>query len=368
MTRCTRVTITTASATIRVGVKRPVQPRLTELLLVALALPLLVPSPARAALPEPGAIYYGQVLRNNMPQKDVTVSLRQGEQMLASFTFDPVAASNIYVLSAPLFSPESAGESQPNGGAFVGDTLTLELEGVPPIQLPPADRGTVARQDISLDGTPVPSPPFTPVPGVTVRPTSTVTPTRTRVPTTTPTVVRTATPTGPPVSGSVTPTGIRSGSPTPTATATRTPGPADSVLADAIGPTDSRIPVADISAFPDRGVLRIENEIVRYDGKTSAENGAAVDSVAGTLNNVIRGLDGTTPTAHPAGSAVVLVSCVGDCDGNGAVSVSELIRGVNIALSKAPTTVCVVLDRNNSNTVTIDELVAGVANALHGCR
>lgn len=65
-----------------------------------------------------------------------------------------------------------------------------------------------------------------------------------------------------------------------------------------------------------------------------------------------------TPTAMPAG-------CAGDCDGDGAVTVAELIGGVASALGGgAP---CDAIDRNGDGRITVAELVAAVAAALDGC-
>jgi hypothetical protein len=55
---------------------------------------------------------------------------------------------------------------------------------------------------------------------------------------------------------------------------------------------------------------------------------------------------------------------VGDCDRDGQVVISELVRGVNIALGTAPVTECVQFDRVQNGQVTVDELVRGVRNAL----
>jgi cysteine-rich repeat protein len=60
-------------------------------------------------------------------------------------------------------------------------------------------------------------------------------------------------------------------------------------------------------------------------------------------------------------------SCVGDCDGNGAVTVDELITGVNIALGSLPLSTCRGFDANGDGAVTIDELIRAVNDALSGC-
>jgi glucose/arabinose dehydrogenase len=60
-------------------------------------------------------------------------------------------------------------------------------------------------------------------------------------------------------------------------------------------------------------------------------------------------------------------SCVGDCSGNGAVTIDELISGVSIALGGPPVSTCSALDANGDFEVTIDELVRAVSAALEGC-
>lgn len=69
-----------------------------------------------------------------------------------------------------------------------------------------------------------------------------------------------------------------------------------------------------------------------------------------------------TPTATPAGA-----SCAGDCDNNGSVTISELVRGVNIALGNTAVEQCPAMDRNGNGAVAINELVGAVGNALNGC-
>ncbi|MEO8601239.1 MAG: SCE4755 family polysaccharide monooxygenase-like protein [bacterium] len=56
--------------------------------------------------------------------------------------------------------------------------------------------------------------------------------------------------------------------------------------------------------------------------------------------------------------------CAGDCDGSGAVTIDEIVRGVEITLSGAALDTCAVLDADGSGRVTVDELIAAVAAAL----
>lgn len=67
-----------------------------------------------------------------------------------------------------------------------------------------------------------------------------------------------------------------------------------------------------------------------------------------------------TPTATP-------LPCPGDCNGNGAVAVNELVAGVNIALGSATVDVCLACDTDGDDNVSVSELIAAVRRALDGC-
>lgn len=62
-----------------------------------------------------------------------------------------------------------------------------------------------------------------------------------------------------------------------------------------------------------------------------------------------------------------LPSCAADCDGNGAVTVDELVRTVDIAGARAFFLACPAADHDQNLRVTIDEIVLAVSNALFGC-
>ena len=64
--------------------------------------------------------------------------------------------------------------------------------------------------------------------------------------------------------------------------------------------------------------------------------------------------------------------CVGDCNNDGAVTVEELVEGVNIALDlvspgDVPGDSCQAFDANSDEQVTVDELVRGIHHAIEGC-
>jgi len=60
-------------------------------------------------------------------------------------------------------------------------------------------------------------------------------------------------------------------------------------------------------------------------------------------------------------------ACRGDCDGDGSVTVDDLIYAVNVALGSAPLTACMSLDGNADGMVDVAELVTAVTVTLAGC-
>jgi len=59
--------------------------------------------------------------------------------------------------------------------------------------------------------------------------------------------------------------------------------------------------------------------------------------------------------------------CIGDCGGDGTVTIDDLIKGVNIALDNATASACPSFDINGDGVVTIDEIIQAVNAALNGC-
>jgi hypothetical protein len=61
------------------------------------------------------------------------------------------------------------------------------------------------------------------------------------------------------------------------------------------------------------------------------------------------------------------VACPGDCSGDLAVTIDEVLLGVNIALGATPVAACQEMDSGGNGSVEIDELLQAVNAALIGC-
>ncbi len=59
--------------------------------------------------------------------------------------------------------------------------------------------------------------------------------------------------------------------------------------------------------------------------------------------------------------------CGGDCNGDGAVSIGDLILSVNISLDRADLSSCLAIDGDQNGVVAINELVLAVRHGLSGC-
>jgi hypothetical protein len=81
-------------------------------------------------------------------------------------------------------------------------------------------------------------------------------------------------------------------------------------------------------------------------------------------------LDTPTPTAtHDPGSTATPTlppgACAGDCNGDDAVTVNELVTAVTMALGNAAA--CAAVDGDGDGTVSISELVRAIGALLNGC-
>ena len=72
-----------------------------------------------------------------------------------------------------------------------------------------------------------------------------------------------------------------------------------------------------------------------------------------------------TPTASP--TTFIPQACPGDCNGDGMVSIDELLTAVSIGLGSTPLSECAVVDANGDGIVTVDEIIQATNRALNGC-
>jgi CSLREA domain-containing protein len=133
---------------------------------------------------------------------------------------------------------------------------------------------------------------------------------------------------------------------TSTATATRTSTASASATRT---PTISATPAASPTATSAATTTPPDATATLTAAATATPTSAATSTVP----------SGTTPTA-------TAVACTGDCDGNGVVSIDELVKGVSIALDALPPSACPAF-QSGDGQVDIAQLVKGVANALDGC-
>ena len=93
----------------------------------------------------------------------------------------------------------------------------------------------------------------------------------------------------------------------------------------------------------------------------------ATASATATGTAVAPTVTATETRTAPATPTVTAISCIGDCDHNGVVTVNELITGVSIALDTLPLSRCPAFDCAGDGQVEVACLIAGVNAALSGC-
>lgn len=102
----------------------------------------------------------------------------------------------------------------------------------------------------------------------------------------------------------------------------------------------------------------------------SAVIGDQVLHVVAALTPTPTGTAGPTATTppEPTRTAFDAVACPGDCDGDLAVTVAELVRVVAIGLGMAPIDACPSGDADGDGHASIAEVIGAVRHALDGCR
>ncbi len=97
---------------------------------------------------------------------------------------------------------------------------------------------------------------------------------------------------------------------------------------------------------------------------TSASTTVTMDQVQTVTANFVAITPSSTAMPTPT---VTPKPCVGDCNGDGKVSIDELVKGVAIALGNITLDRCPEFDCHGNGEVAIDCLVQAVNNALNEC-
>ena len=90
-------------------------------------------------------------------------------------------------------------------------------------------------------------------------------------------------------------------------------------------------------------------------------------TVIDTADNEIVAVTTTPPGLEPYCVAVARFACTGDCDGNAAVSMDEVLQGARLAFDRSSLAQCPAFDENDDGQVAAGEIVAAVRNAVRGC-
>jgi uncharacterized repeat protein (TIGR01451 family) len=97
---------------------------------------------------------------------------------------------------------------------------------------------------------------------------------------------------------------------------------------------------------------------------TPTETPTPTPTGTATATPTATGTPTSTPTVPPTSTPT---PCAGDCNGDGQVTVNEILAMVNIALGNVPVAQCEPGDASQDGQITIDEILTAVNNALNGC-
>ena len=152
-----------------------------------------------------------------------------------------------------------------------------------------------------------------------------------------------------PVCEPIPPTPTPTATPTPTNTATQTP-------AGTAPPTPTQTPTPTVT--PTATITPTHSPTGSPTATPSSTNTPTVTQTPATPPAT------STPTLTPTGAPP---ACVGDCNGQGEVTVNELLTMVNIALGNLEVTACEAGDANHDGEITVNEILTAVNNTLNGC-
>jgi hypothetical protein len=143
---------------------------------------------------------------------------------------------------------------------------------------------------------------------------------------------------------------------------------------------DAADPTRSIFSYYVQGTLTGQTQVVAAPKAPSSQGGGVVAIAVEVHQDLIDPNRRRTAisTVHSRGTRAapdfmrlpglpLTAECVGDCDGDFAVTVDEILMGVSIALGEDAVSACPQLDPDGKGQVTVDEVLTAVDNALNGC-
>jgi hypothetical protein len=91
------------------------------------------------------------------------------------------------------------------------------------------------------------------------------------------------------------------------------------------------------------------------------------DDVLFGAGNSVDGFEDQSGDESATATVDIRVRCAGDCSDDEAVTVDEVVHGIDIALGGQPLEDCPLADGDGDGSVSISDLVAAVDSAMNGC-
>lgn len=108
-------------------------------------------------------------------------------------------------------------------------------------------------------------------------------------------------------------------------------------------------------------------EFYKYTGAYDPENHEAMCGGDGSCNPPLPNEIGNYIGSQMAAVNLNPVQCAGDCRGDAAVTVDDIVEMVNIAVGDDKVSGCLAGDTNDDGQITIEEILAAVTRVLNGC-
>jgi hypothetical protein len=233
-----------------------------------------------------------------------------------------------------------------------------------------ATRSATTTATSTLAATPTRTVTATATPSPTASNTPSRTPTKTVTASATPAATGTQTPTQSATAtpnSTNTPTNTVTRSATATATVTPTVTSTRTATRSATGaPTASHTPSATAASS---ATLTVVPSATATDTSTGTPTGSASSTFTQTPSETPTATATSTGTATGTPTATLAAApiCQGDCNGDGQVTIDELLLIVNVALGDSPASGCPAAEASKQGGVSINEVLGAVNSSLNRC-